>query len=319
MRETFGRTLVELGHEDPRIVVLDNDVNDTTHSDYFKDTFGDRFIEVGIAEKNLFGIAAGLARSGFIPFPTTFAAFAVRCALDQIAFSAGFGNLDVKIPGHYIGGSRAGASHIPVEDMAVMRAIPNFRVADPADNADLVAVMRAAVSTPGPVYFRVNKFSVPTVFGPDHSFAWGRGERLLSGGDVTLIGTGILTIILLRTADLLAQEGVECDVLHLASVKPLDAELVVASVRKTGCAVVAENASVIGGLGSAIAEVLSELEPTPLRRVGYQDVWVHSGSISQILDRHGLRPAAIAESVRAVIKQRDSKSSEHTRVPEARS
>ncbi len=318
MREVFGRTLVQLGHEEPRVVVLDNDVTDTTHSDYFKEAFGDRFIEVGIAEKNMFGIAAGLARSGFIPFPTTFATFAVRCALDQIAYSVGFGNLDVKFPGHYIGASRAGASHIPVEDLAVMRALPNFCVADPADNADLVAIMRAAVAAPGPVYFRVNKFPVPTVFADGHTFAWGRGERLREGGDVTLVGTGLLTIVLLRSAELLAREGINCDVLHLASIKPLDTELVVSSVRRTGCAVVAENASVIGGLGSAVAEVLSELEPTPLRRVGYQDVWVHSGSISQILDRHGLRPAAIAENVRAVIKQRDAKPSSRSQASDRR-
>jgi transketolase len=308
MREQFGRTLVELGRENPKIIVLDNDVNDTTHSDYFKEAFSERFIEVGIAEKNLFGIAAGLARSGFTAVPTTFATFAVRCAFDQIAFSVGFGNLDVKVPGHYVGGSRAGASHIPIEDIAVMRALPNFRIADPADNADLAAVMRTAFSAPGPVYFRVNKFSVPQIFGADHSFAWGQGRRVRAGRDVTLIGTGLLTAILLATAQLLAEEGIECEVLHMASIKPLDADLLVASVRKTRCAVVAENASIIGGLGSAVAEVLGELEPTPLRRVGYQDTWVHSGSISQILDRHGFRPPAVAESVRAVMKWRDGRS-----------
>jgi transketolase len=298
MRKAFADELVELGRTDPRIVVLDNDVDLTSLTSVFRKSFPERFVEIGIAEKNLFGTAAGLAASGFMPFPTTFAAFVVRCALDQIAVSIAQPALNVKIPGHYVGGSKAGASHIAVEDVAIMRALPNMRVADPADNADLRAVMRAAVAVTGPVYFRVNKLALPDIFGSDHSFEWGRGEVLRAGHDVTIFSTGMLTPISLEAARMLAADGVDAEVIHLASIKPLDRDLVASSVARTGCAVAAENGTVLGGLGSAIAETLGDTYPVPLRRIGYQDEWAHSGSIDQLLDRYGLRPSNVAAAAR---------------------
>jgi transketolase len=301
MRRAFGEELVELGRENRRIVVLDNDVNTTTLSSLFRQAFPDRFFEVGIAEKNLFGTAAGLATGGYIPFPTTFAAFATRCALDQITISICYPNLNVKIPAHYIGGSGAGASHIVVEDLAVMRALPNMRVADPADNADLRAVMRAAMEVEGPVYFRVNKLAVPTVFEGDHRFEWGKGAILRPGSEVSIFSTGLMTVMAMEAARLLATDGIEAEVVHLASIKPIDEDLIAASAARTGCAVSAENASVIGGFGAAVAEVLCDRCPVPLRRVGFQDTWVHSGDINQILDHYGLRPANIAAAARASI------------------
>jgi transketolase len=301
MRKAFADELVELGRTDPRIVVLDNDVDLTSLTSVFRRSFPERFVEIGIAEKNLFGTAAGLAASGFVPFPTTFAAFVVRCALDQIAVSIAQPALNVKIPGHYVGGSKAGASHIAVEDVSIMRALPNMRVADPADNADLRAVMRAALAVMGPVYFRVNKFALPDIFGPDHSFEWGRGVVLRPGHDVTLFCTGMLTPISLEAARILAADGVDAEVVHLASIKPLDRDLVAASVVRTGCAVAAENGTVLGGFGSAIAETLGDTYPVPLRRIGYQDEWAHSGSIDQLLDRYGLRPTDVAAAARQAI------------------
>ncbi len=301
MRRAFSEELVELGRSEPRIVVLDNDVGLTSLSDAFKQVFPDRYIDMGIAEKNLFGTAAGLAASGYIAMPTTFAVFATRCALDQMTISICYPNLNVKIPAHYIGGSRAGASHIAIEDLAVMRALPNMRVADPADNHELRAVMRAALEVEGPVYYRVSKLALPDIFGADHRFTWGRGIILREGRDVSIFTTGMMTTMALAAVELLAAEGISAELVHLASVKPIDADLIAASAGKTGCAVSAENASIHGGFGAAVAEVLGERRPVPLRRIGYRDEWVHSGSIEQILDRHGLRPADIARAARDAI------------------
>lgn len=301
MRRAFAEALVTLGRQEPRIVVLDNDVGLTSLSAEFGKAFPDRYIDVGVAEKNLFGTAAGLAASGMIAIPTTFAVFATRCALDQVAISIASAKLDVKIPGHYIGGSRAGASHIAVEDLAVYRALPNMRVADPVDNRELALVMAAAVATPGPAYFRVSKLAVPDVTGPDYTFEWGKGHVLRPGSDVSLFGTGLMTTMSLAAAELLADEGIAAEVVHLPSIKPLDVELVAASSARTGCAVASELASINGGLGSAVAEALVERSPVPLRRIGYPDVWPHSGSIEQVLDRYGLRPAHIAAAAREAI------------------
>ena len=302
MRRAFAEELVALGAQEPRLVVLDNDVGLTSLSQAYREAFPDRYIDLGIAEKNLFGTAAGLATAGMIAMPTTFAAFATRCALDQVSISIAYPALDVKIPGHYIGGSRAGSSHIAIEDLAVYRALPNMRVADPVDNAELRRVMRAALDTPGPVYYRVAKLAVPDALHPDATFEWGRGLRLREGRDVTLFGTGLMTTMNLRAAELLANDGIAAEVVHLASIKPIDGDLIVASARKTGCAVTAELATINGGFGSAVAEVLGERCPVPIRRVGYLDVWPHSGSIQQHLEHYRLRPADVAAAARELIE-----------------
>lgn len=306
MREVFGHTLVELGRRYPQMVVLDADLNTSSKALYFKQAFPARFIQVGIAEQNLFGVAAGLALTGFVPFPSTFASFASRRALDQIAISICYPGLNVKIPGSYVGipTSHAGASHNCIEDIAVMRALPNMRVADPGDNADLAAVMRAAMETEGPVYFRVTRATLPDLFGADHVFQWGKGHLLRAGRDVTLYGTGMMTGFCLQAAELLAAEGIGAEVVHLGSIKPLDAELVAESAARTGCAVTAENATIVGGLGSAVAETLAERCPVPLRRIGVRDRWVSSGGIAELLAHHQMRPEDIAEAARQAIRQK---------------
>lgn len=311
LRDAFGRALLELGHENPRLIFLDADLHTSTKATWFKKTFPDRFIQVGIAEQNLFGIAAGLALEGYIPIPSTFAAFAARRALDQIAISICFPELNVKIPGSYCGipTSRAGASHNSIEDLAVMRAVPHLRVADPGSNADLRAVMRTAVTTPGPAYFRVTRYTVPELFGPDHTFAWGKGVRLREGGDVTLFGTGIMTHFCLEAADLLRRDGIEADVVHLASIKPIDRGLITESARKTGCAVTAENASTLGGFGDAVSEVLAEEYPVPLRRIGVRDRFVESGGIDELFALHGMTPADIAAAARVVVGRKAARES----------
>ena len=305
MRKVFGEYLTELAEQDQRIVVLDNDSDATTASEIFRKRFPDRFLQMGISEKNIFGTAAGLATTGLIPFPTVFATMAVRCALDQIAISISYANLNVKIPGGYVGGSKAGASHIPIEDIAVMRALPNMRVADPADAEDLKAVMRAALDVEGPVYFRVSKLAHPRIFEPGHDFAWGQGATLASGTDVTLFGTGMMTALCLTAGQYLAADGISAEVVHLASIKPLDVSRVVESAARTGAAIVAENASIVGGLGAAVAETLCEHKPTPMYRIGYRDAWIHSGAIGDIVKRHRMTAIDIAAAAKQILAQKD--------------
>jgi transketolase len=304
MRDAFGQTLVALGADYPNMIVLDADLHTSSKAGYFKNAYPNRFIQVGIAEQNMFGIAAGLALTGFIPFPSTFAVFASRRALDQIAISIAYPNLNVKIPGSYVGipTSRAGASHNAIEDIAIMRALPNMRVADAGDNADLRGIMHAAMTVQGPVYFRVTRYTLPVLFGPDHTFTWGKGQLLRSGDDVTLFGTGLMTGRCVEAAELLAQEGITAEVVHLGSIKPIDAELIVASARRTGCAVTAENASIVGGLGSAVAEVLSEQYPVPLQRIGIRDRWLDSGGVDELFTHHAMQPADIAAAARRAME-----------------
>ncbi len=306
MRDAFGQTLVELGSQYPNMIMLDADLHTSSKATMFKKAYPERFVQVGIAEQNLFGISAGLALSGFMPFPSTFAVFATRRALDQIAISICFPNLNVKIPGSYVGlpTSRAGASHNCIEDIAVMRALPNMRVADPADGADLSAIMRAAAEVQGPVYFRIARLAMPPIFGADHKFEWGKGVTLREGRDVTLFGTGIMTTFCLNAADLLAAEGIFAEVIHLGSIKPIDSDLIIDSAARTGCAVTAENATINGGFGAAVMEVLGENCPVPVHRIGVRDRWADSGGIKELFTHHGMQPEDIAAAAKKSIAQK---------------
>jgi transketolase len=310
MRDTFGQMLVQLGQEYPRMLVLDADLHTSSKAGYFKAAYPDRFIQVGIAEQNLFGISAGLALEGFIPFPCTFAAFATRRALDQVAISICYPALNVKIPGSYVGlpTSRAGTSHNCIEDIAVMRSIPNMRVADPGDNSDLRVIMRAAIETDGPVYFRVTRYTFPDLFGAEHHFEWGKGEVLRPGKDVTLFGTGMMTAFCMKAAEMLDMDGIDAEVVHLASIKPIDRDLIASSASKTGCAVTAENASIVGGFGSAVSEVLAETVPVPLARIGVRDRFVNSGGIGDLFRIHGMLPEDIARAAQTVLAKKTGRS-----------
>jgi transketolase len=298
MRDAFADALVELGAEFPKLLVLDADLNTSSKTIKFRQQYPQRFIQVGIAEQNLFGVAAGLASEGYIAFPSTFACFAARRACDQVAVSIAFPNLNVKIPGSYAGlpTSQCGASHNAIEDIAIMRAMPHMRVVDPGDNRELRSVMRAAVLYQGPVYFRITRLTLPDLFAPDYQFQWGRGVRLREGNDVTLAGTGMMSALCLRAADLLIEQGIRADVLHIGSIKPLDAALLVESASHTGAVVTAENASTIGGFGSAVTEALSELHPVPVRRIGVQDRFVDSGGIDELFSHYGMQPKDIARA-----------------------
>jgi transketolase len=312
MRDVFGQTLVELGNEYHNMIVLDADLHTSSKALYFKKAYPDRFIQVGIAEQNMFGMAAGLALSGFIPFPSTFAVFATRRALDQIGITICYGNLNVKIPGSYVGvpTSRAGASHNCLEDIAVMRSLPNMRVADPGDNADLRAIMRTCIETEGPCYFRVTRYTLPDLFPADHTFEWGKGHVLRTGKEVTLFGTGLMTEKCVEAADLLAKDGIEAEVIHMGSIKPIDRELIIQSVSKTGCAVTAENATVIGGFGAAVAKVMGDECSAPIHRIGVLDKWIDSGGIDELFEFHRMRPEDIYEAALSVIEAKKKKLTE---------
>jgi transketolase len=306
MREIFGKMLVELARENPNIIVLDADLNTSTRTDLFLAEFPKRFVQCGIAEQNMFGIAAGLATMGCIPFPTTFAVFATKRACDQVSISIAYPKLNVKIPGCYPGlpTGKAGATHQSIEDLAIMRAMPNFLVVDPGDHEELRQVMRAAVAWDGPVYFRVTRPAVPDITPPGYKFQWGKAVNLRPGTDVTLIGTGFMTYYCLLAADILTKEGLKVRVDHHPCLKPLDKDMVLKAAQETGCVVTAENHSIIGGLGSAIAEALGESLPVPMERVGIRDKFVETGEVPDLFVKYQVQPEDIAAAVRRVIARK---------------
>lgn len=306
MRLAFGETLVALGREHPNVFVLDADLNTSTRTDLFAAEFPRRFIQCGIAEQNMFGISAGLSTTGIIPFPCTFAAFAARRACDQVAISIAYPRLNVKIAGAYPGlpTGKAGATHQAIEDLAVMRALPNMVVVDPGDNLELEQVMRAAVDYDGPVYFRVTRPAVPAIFDGSYRFEFGRAARLAEGSDVTLIGTGFMTAKCLEAAKLLTERGVSARVIHLGSLKPIDREAIAQAAEETGALVTAENHSIIGGLASAVAEVLAEEHPAPLVRVGVKDKFVECGEIDDLFWKYETRVEDIASAAVTAIEKK---------------
>ncbi len=308
MRDAFGQTLVDLGAEYENMIFIDADLHTSTKASMFKKRFPDRFYQAGIAEQNMFGMAAGLALEGFIPMPSTFAAFASRRALDQIAISIAFPQLNVKIPGSYVGipTSRAGGSHNCIEDIAIMRAMPNMLVADPGTNIELSAVMKAALKHLGPVYFRVTRYAVPELFDEDFEFEFGRGQIISEGNDITLFGTGIMTHHNVEAAGLLKKKGIGAEVIHLASIKPIDENLIIESTLKTKCAVTSENASINGGFGDAVLSVLGEQNPVPLKKIGVKDRFIESGGIEELFNHYQMQPADIVLAAEEMIIKKAS-------------
>ena len=304
MREAFGEMLVELGRENSDIFVLDADLNTSTRSDLFLQEFPKRFIQCGIAEQNMFGIAAGLAMSGCIPFPTTFAVFATKRACDQVSISIAYPKANVKIPGCYPGlpTGKSGATHQSIEDLAIMRVMPNMIVVDPGDNSELRQVMRAAVKYDGPVYFRVTRPAVPDLpFPKNYQFEWGKAVTLKDGQDVAILSTGFMTSACLEAAQILEKKGISARVDHHPCLKPFDATAVV-NASQCGAIVTAENHSIIGGLGSAVAEVIAEQSNVPLGRIGIKDKFVETGEIPDLLAKYETRPEDIVKSAEEVIR-----------------
>jgi transketolase len=306
LREVFGETLVELGAQHPRLIVLDADLNTSARTVLFKQRFPDRFIQCGIAEANLFGIAAGLAAQGYVTFPSTFAAFATRKALDQVYVNIAYPRLDVKIAGSYCGmtATECGPSHNCAEDLAVMRALPHVKVLDPGDNRELRSMMHAMVAEPGPVYFRVAKVNAPELFADGHEFAFGRGHILREGHDIALLGTGFMTAVALGAAELLDREGISAAVAHLPSLKPIDEELIGKLARQTGALVTIENHRVYGGLGGAVAEVTARDYPVHLAAMGLGDSVFEAAPLQDLLRHYELTPRAMAARARALVQRK---------------
>ncbi len=303
LRVAFGEALVDLGKANDRVVVLDGDLGNATRVDMFADAHPDRFLQMGIAEQNMAGVAAGLATAGLIPFVTTFAAFATNRDLDQIRVTIGQTKLHVVVIGGYSGilTSRTGKTHQAIEDLAVFRTMPNMTVLAPADATETrKAVFAAAEDVPGPVYMRLTRDASPVLFGDDHDFDVGHGVVMRRGSDVALISTGVQTFRAVRAADLLEAEGISVHHLHLHTIKPLD-EAAVIEAAGTGAVVTSEDHSIIGGLGGAVAEVLAEQRPTLMRRVGVRDVNIESAPNEALLEKHGLTPRHIVVAAKEIL------------------
>ncbi len=306
VRDAFGKALVELARRDPRIVVLDADLASSTKVTYFAKEFPDRYFQVGIAEQNMTGIAAGLALMGRIPFTSTFAVFNSRRACDQVAMSIAHTRLPVKLIGAYSGivSGNNGATHQAVEDVAIMRAIPGMVVVDPADGREVPAVVRAVVEHDGPVYLRMSRDAWPDVTPADYEFRIGKAVQLRAGSDVALVCSGMMASLCLKAADELEGRGISAAVLHMPTIKPLDVEALVELAARTGCVVTAENHNVIGGLGGAVAEALAEHHPVPMRRVGLQDTYGECGTNDELIEKYGLSSRHIVEAATGVLAKK---------------
>jgi transketolase len=305
-REALGDSLLELGAENQDIVVLDADLAKSTCSLKFAQVYPDRFFECGIAEQNMIATAAGLAASGKVAFTGSFAIFAAGRAFDQIRNVVAYGNLNVKMcPTH--GGitvGEDGASHQTIEDVSLMRSLPNMRVVVPADYYEAKAAIKKAAVTEGPFFIRLGRPAVPYVFGESYRFELGKAVPLRKGGDVSLLACGIMVNACLQAAESLAAEGIDAEVISLPTIKPLDVEAVLASAEKTRAVVTCEEHSIIGGLGSAVAEILGEYLPTPLTRVGIKDEFGLSGSIPDLLKHYKLTPKDIVDSAKSVMERK---------------
>lgn len=307
-RIAFGEALVELGRLDRRVVVLDGDLANSTKVDGFADAFPERFFEMGIAEQNMIGVAAGLASAGLVPFATTFAAFAAFRDLDQVRLVVAQTKLHVVIVGGYAGllAGRPGKSHVCLEDLALMRALPNMTVIAPGDPVEARQAVFRAAEHGGPIYLRLARDAGPVLFGDGYRFRIGDPVLLRDGSDVALLTTGLQTPRTLAAADLLAADGIDALVLHLPTVKPLNEAAVVEAARRTGAVVTAEDHSIMGGFGSAVAEILGERLPTRMRRVGTRDVYAESGPNDALLEKYGLTARHVADAARAVLRDRAS-------------
>lgn len=304
-RESYGNALVELGAENPKVVVLDADLAAATKTGVFKKAYPDRHIDCGIAECNMVGIAAGLATTGKIPFVSSFAMFAAGRAFEQVRNSVGYPHLNVKIGATHAGITvgEDGASHQCNEDIALMRTIPGMVVMCPADDIEAKAAVKAAAEHVGPVYMRFGRAACPVINDrPDYKFEIGKGTVLREGTDLTIVATGICVGNALEAADLLAAEGVSAEVINICTIKPLDEELIVNSAKKTGKVVTAEEHSVIGGLGSAVCDALCKAYPVPVLKIGMQDTFGESGSAAALVEKYKLDGKGIAEQIREFVK-----------------
>ncbi|MDO4633387.1 MAG: transketolase family protein [Eubacteriales bacterium] len=300
-RESYGNALAELGKENDNIYVLDADLASATKTGVFKKAFPERHIDCGIAECNMTGIAAGMATTGKIPFISSFAMFAAGRNFEQVRNSIGYPHLNVKIGATHAGISvgEDGATHQCNEDIALMRTIPGMTVICPSDDVEAKAAVRAAVEHDGPVYLRFGRLAVPVINDtPDYKFELGKGIVLREGKDLTIVATGLPVAECLAAADKLAEEGIEAKVINIHTIKPLDEELILAAAKETGKVVTVEEHSVIGGLGSAVCDCLSENYPTKVLKIGINDVFGESGTAVGLIHKYGLDAEGIYNKIK---------------------
>jgi transketolase len=299
-RNAYGERLAELGETNKDIVVLDSDISKSTMTSIFAKKFPDRFFNMGIAESNMISAAAGLATMGKIPFASTFGVFASKRACDQVSISVAYPGLNVKICATHCGISvgEDGATHQAIEDVAIMRAIPGIVVISPSDGTETKEVIDAITDYKGPCYVRLGRSACPLIFNDNYEFKIGKGVKLYEGSRATIVTAGFTTHICISAAKKLEDEGIEIDLLNMSSIKPIDEELLINSAQKTKLVFTVEDHSIIGGLGSAVCEVLSEKLPTKVIRIGVKDKFGASGSLSDLYAVYGLDEASIIKTIR---------------------
>ncbi len=305
-RDAYGEALVEIGENNDNIVVLDADLSASTKTAKFRKCFPDRFLNIGIAEQNLINVAAGLSTCGKIVFASSFALFATGRPWEQIRNTVAYSNLNVKIVASH-GGISVGAdgsSHQSLEDIAIMRAIPNMKVIVPCDANESHNAVLAAAAAPGPFYIRLGREKVPMITDPKHKFRVGKAEALRDGDDVTIIACGMMVDAALKAADILEKDGLKASVIDMHTIKPVDTETIMKYARKTGCIVTAEEHSIIGGLGGAVCEFLSENHPVPVYRIGTRDCFGQSGEPALLLKEYNMTPENICKGAKKVIKMK---------------
>lgn len=303
-REAYGKALVKLGDLREDVVVLDADLSKSTKTSEFAKTFPTRFFNMGIAEQNLIGAACGLATAGKIPFASTFAMFATGRGFEIIRNSVCYPNLNVKICATHAGISvgEDGASHQSVEDIAIMRSIPNMTVLVPCDAIETEKMIFEIVKYNGPVYVRLGRSAVPQIFGEDYDFEIGKGVILREGSDATIIACGMMVNEAINASKLLKEEGINVRVINISTIKPIDKEVIIESAKKTGAIVTVEEHSVIGGLGSAVSDVVSENYPVLVKKIGINDVFGQSGKPKQLMEEYGLTVENIINKVKEAIQ-----------------
>ena len=300
-RMSYGNALVELGKEHDDLLVFEADLGGATKTKIFRDVFPDRHIECGIAEANMVGMAAGISTTGIVPFVSSFAMFTAGRAFDQLRNSVGYPHLNVKVGATHGGISvgQDGATHQCNEDFALMRTIPGMVVICPSDDVEARAAVKAAYEYKGPVYMRFGRVAVPVINdNPDYKFEIGKGVTLKDGNDLTIIANGILVSEALQAAEMLAKDGINARVINIHTIKPLDKDLVIKAAKETGKIVTVEEHSVIGGLGSAVADVVSEENLAPVHKIGVQDVFGESALAEELLEKHGLDAKGIYNNIK---------------------
>ena len=303
-REAYGKALVKLGKINDDVVVLDADLSKSTKTNDFLKAYPSRFFNMGIAEQNLVGAACGLAAAGKIPFASTFAMFATGRAFEVIRNSVCYPKLNVKICATHAGITvgEDGGSHQSVEDISLMRSIPNMTVLVPADGVEAEKMIFEAAKFDGPMYVRLGRSAVPTLFGEDYDFQIGKGIVLREGSDATIIACGIMVNEALIAAEMLKEENISVRVINMSTIKPIDKELIIKAAQETKAIVTAEEHSIIGGLGSAVSEVVSETNPVIVKKVGMNDCFGQSGTPNELLEKYGLTAKNIAEKVREALR-----------------